>query len=186
MSGTIADMKSQHWNTPSHILDGVRSVFGGPIDLDPCDNEYSITQPRVSFQLPVNDGLKNDWGNVSDFLKTRIDVFCNPPFGRSDNGTSIADWVEKCFNEYHATKSKINSIILLLPASTETVFWHKYIWSSATSIAFLKGRVAFPLEGKVTGFSPKGTALVYWGVFGSGNVDKFKTVFSEMGKVVTL
>jgi hypothetical protein len=186
MSGTIADMKSQHWNTPAKIVWAVRDVFGSDIDLDPCDNEYSITKPRVSFQLPVNDGLKNDWCHVADFLKTRINVYCNPPFGRSDDGTSIADWVKKCRTEFYATKSKINSIILLVPASTETVFWHEHIWPTADAVAFLKGRVAFPLEGKKTGFSPKGTAIVYWGADGFDSLERFVEVFSEMGRVVRL
>ena len=180
MSGTIADMKSQHWNTPIHIVNAVRDVFYGEIDLDPCDNEYSITKPTVSFQLPVNDGLKNSWGNVSDFIQKPINVFCNPPFGRSDDGTSIADWVAKCW--FESQSEKVKSVILLLPASTETVFWHEYIWATADAICFIKGRVAFPLEGKKSGFSPKGTAIVYWG----DDVATFVRGFGGLGRSIRL
>jgi site-specific DNA-methyltransferase (adenine-specific) len=173
-------MVSQHWNTPEWILDAVRKTFRGPIDLDPCDNEFSVTKPTVSFRLPDTDGLKANWGEVSHRIGKRINVFCNPPFGRSEDGTSVADWVKKCREQM--TYPTINSIILLLPASTETTFWHEHIWPTATAIAFLQGRVSFLLNGKMGGASTKGTALVYWGLTGY-DTDFFHS-FSPHGKVV--
>lgn len=179
MSGHIKDMVSQHWNTPASIVDAVRDVFGGQIDLDPCDNEFSITKPLVSFQLPLNDGLKNDWNNVRDFLGRPISVFCNPPFGRSDDGTSVADWVRKCI---HTEYDNIKETILLLPASTETTFWHNYIWPTADAICFIKGRVSFQLAGKGSGASTKGTAIIYWGL----DCEPFIDRFSELGRAIRL
>jgi phage N-6-adenine-methyltransferase len=180
MSGHIKDMLSQHWNTPASIVDAVRDVFGGQIDLDPCDNEFSITKPLVSFQLPVNDGLKNDWAEVSYFLNRRINVYCNPPFGRSNDGTSVADWVKKCAETMNSPI--INSTVLLLPASTETTFWHEHIWPTADAICFIKGRVSFQLAGKGSGASTKGTAIIYWGT----NVEVFIERFSELGRAIRL
>jgi phage N-6-adenine-methyltransferase len=180
MSGHIKDMVSQHWNTPASIVDAVRDVFGGQIDLDPCDNEFSITKPLVSFQLPVNDGLKNDWNQVSHFLERPINVYCNPPFGRSDDGTSVADWVKKCAQVGYY--KEVKEVILLLPASTETTFWHEHIWPTADAICFIKGRVSFQLEGKGSGASTKGTAIIYWGT----NVEVFIERFSELGRAIRL
>ncbi len=179
MSGTIADMKSQHWNTPDNILELTRTVFGGTIDLDPCDNEFSTTCPLVSWKLPEHDGLATPWPDVAQTLGRRINIFCNPPFGRSPDGTSIADWVKAAYTAGTDTE-RVANLILLIPASTETVFWHEFIWGMADAICFVKGRVRFPLEGKKGGFSPKGTALVYWG----DSPALFEEVFFDLGRVV--
>jgi hypothetical protein len=177
MSGHIGNMKSQAWNTPAKLVEAVTEVFGGQIDLDPCDNEYSVTNARVSFKLPT-DGLKEGW--VCDSEGTPYqNIFCNPPYGIDKaRGTSIADWIHRCSHYGHAGQE----IMLLIPASTETGFWHEYIWGQADAICFIKGRVSHPLEGKKLAASTKGSAMIYWGP----NYEKFNKVFGGLGKVVYL
>ena len=61
-------------------------------------------------------------------------VFCNPPYGRD-----IADWVRKCSEEnakWH------NTIVMLIPARTDTKYFHDYIYGKA-EIRFIKGRLKF-------------------------------------------
>lgn len=196
MAGHIGDMKSQHWNTPTYILEAVRGCFGGRIQLDPCDNEWSTTDAIVSYKLP-KDGLKESWlicpnDVVSDgmFLHPNghvrfSNVFCNPPYGLDkERHTSIADWIEKAHDTYRlAVKEGLPmEIVLLIPASTETDFWFDYIWSGARAICFIHGRVSHPLEGKKSAGSTKGSALVYWG----NDVPHFEANCRDLGRVVIL
>jgi len=178
MSGHIGDMVSQHWNTPSHIVEAVVETFGGQIDLDPCDNDFSMTFPRVSYKLPGNNGLEKSWIIAPDGSPIR-NVFCNPPYGRDKKtGTSIADWVKRAV--YYTTAVGSPEVILLIPSSTETGFWHEYIWYTADAICFIKGRLAFPLEGRKKASATKGSAVIYYGE----HVDNFADVFDAFGHIV--
>lgn len=61
-------------------------------------------------------------------------VFCNPPYGRE-----IGKWVGKAFrtNEDHG-----NLVVMLLPARTNTKWFHDYIYHKA-EIRFIRGRLKF-------------------------------------------
>lgn len=61
-------------------------------------------------------------------------VFVNPPYGRE-----IGNWVEKAFrtNEEHG-----NLVVMLLPARTDTKWFHEYIYHKA-EIRFIRGRLKF-------------------------------------------
>lgn len=61
-------------------------------------------------------------------------MFCNPPYGRD-----ISKWVKKAYNEGH----KSNTLVcMLIPARTDTKFFHDYILNRA-EIRFIKGRLKF-------------------------------------------
>ena len=68
---------SQEWGTPEIVLDAVREVFGGGIDLDPASsaeaNKY-VGAARV-FTKEDNGPVNRLWWG---------DVFVNPPSGRPD------------------------------------------------------------------------------------------------------
>lgn len=64
-------------------------------------------------------------------------VFCNPPYGRE-----IGKWVKKAFEE----SQHINfPIVLLIPARTDTSYFHDYIYGKA-DIRFIRGRLRFTDE----------------------------------------
>lgn len=62
-------------------------------------------------------------------------VFCNPPYGRKVTG----EWVKKCFDESPHCKN----IVMLIPARTDTKWFHQYIYHKAKEIRFVKGRLKF-------------------------------------------
>lgn len=62
-------------------------------------------------------------------------MFCNPPYGRD-----IAKWVEKAYNETRRPNTKV---VMLIPARTDTSYWHKWIFPHATHIDFVRGRIKF-------------------------------------------
>ena len=62
-------------------------------------------------------------------------VFCNPPYGKA-----IGKWVEKCYKE----NLKGVTVVMLIPARTDTSWFHKYIYNNPNvEIRFLKGRLKF-------------------------------------------
>ena len=61
-------------------------------------------------------------------------VFCNPPYGRG-----IGDWVKKSYEE---SKQPETVVVMLLPARTDTRWFHDYIYGKA-EIRFVKGRLRF-------------------------------------------
>lgn len=81
---------------------------------------------------PVNpkfDGLAIEW-------PTDRPVYVNPPYTRGQ----INKWVKKCHEEYQ----RGCNIILLIPAYTDTAYFHNYIYQiPGVSIRFLRGRIKF-------------------------------------------
>lgn len=59
-------------------------------------------------------------------------VFCNPPYGRE-----LPKWVRKCHEE-----SKHAVVVMLIPARTDTSYFHDYIYGKA-EVRFIRGRLRF-------------------------------------------
>jgi site-specific DNA-methyltransferase (adenine-specific) len=76
------------------------------------------------FYTPENNGLIQDW--------TGHTVFCNPPYNE------VNHWVKKCHDE----SQKGSTVVMLIPARTDTKYFHDYIYGKA-EIRFLKGRLKF-------------------------------------------
>lgn len=72
-------------------------------------------------------------------------IFCNPPYGRA-----IADWVRKCSME---ASYKDTLVVMLLPARTDTSWFHDYILNRA-EVRFLRGRLKFETDGIPGGSAP--------------------------------
>ena len=60
-------------------------------------------------------------------------VFCNPPY------SNIAEWVKKCYTE---SLKPHTTVVMLIPARTDTKYFHGYIYHRA-EIRFIKGRLKF-------------------------------------------
>lgn len=62
-------------------------------------------------------------------------VFCNPPYGKE-----LPLWVKKAYEESMKPNTKV---VMLIPARTDTRYFHEYIYHKAKEIRFLKGRLKF-------------------------------------------
>lgn len=62
-------------------------------------------------------------------------VFCNPPYGKT-----IKTWVRKCLEE---SRKPDTLVVLLIPARTDTAYFHDYIYHQAREIRFVRGRLHF-------------------------------------------
>ena len=63
-------------------------------------------------------------------------VFCNPPYGRE-----VGKWVRKAYEEAQSG----TTVVLLIPARTDTTYFHDYIYGKA-EIRFIRGRLRFTDE----------------------------------------
>jgi len=115
--------KSDEWETPQDLFDELNKEFN--FTLDPCATNEN--HKCLKYYTKEDDGLSKDW-----FEET---VFVNPPYGRV-----LKDWVKKCYEE----SKKFNiTIVMLIPARTDTKYQHEYIFKYAKAICFIKGRLKF-------------------------------------------
>lgn len=114
--------KTNEWATPLALFQELDKEFG--FTLDPCATPQNAKCEK--FYTIEDDGLTRDWGGYR--------VFCNPPYGRE-----IGRWVEKCYRE--AQRGAL--VVALIPARTDTRYFHEFIWKKAKEIRFLRGRLHF-------------------------------------------
>jgi phage N-6-adenine-methyltransferase len=136
---------SEDWETPKELLERLYSVFG-TFDLDPCsptsNSRIAPVKAKVHY-TEDDDGLSLPWFGH---------VFCNPPYGRA-----LCHWVNKADEESRCGNTQ--TIVMLIPARTDTKFWHQSIVGKA-AILFLKGRLKF---GNAEQVAPFPSCLVVWG-----------------------
>ena len=137
----IFSSKTDVWETPQDFFDKLNDEFG--FDLDVC--ALPENAKCINFYTPDQNGLSQQWDGV---------VWCNPPYGRE-----IGKWVKKAFYE---NQKNNNYIVMLLPARTDTIWFHEYIKGKA-EIRFIRGRLKFgkaknsaPFPSMVGVFHPKG------------------------------
>ena len=80
-------------------------------------------------------------------------VWCNPPYGRN-----VGRWVQKASE----TAKAGDVVVMLLPARTDTAWFHDLIWQKA-EVRFVRGRLKFggcknaaPFPSMVVVFRPNG------------------------------
>ncbi len=114
--------KTNEWSTPQAFFDELNKEFN--FTLDPCAT--SENAKCTKYFTVEDDGLKQDW--------SKDVVFMNPPYGRE-----IKYWVQKAYEE----SLKGATVVCLIPARTDTTYWHDYIFGKADDIRFIKGRLKF-------------------------------------------
>lgn len=122
MTDGLFSSKSNEWATPAQTFNRLDEEFH--FNLDPCSTHENAKCER-HFTIK-EDGLKQDWGGAR--------VFCNPPYGRE-----IGKWVKKCYYE----SKNCEVVVMLIPARTDTAYFHDYIYHKAKEIRFIRGRLHF-------------------------------------------
>ena len=123
--------KTADWETPQDFYNELDRKFN--FDLDPCSTKKNAK--CVNFFTKKDDGLNRVWLHITNLGNIRSRVFMNPPYGRE-----IGKWVEKAHDE--VKEKNTNFVVALLPARTDTKWFHDYIYNKA-EIRFLKGRLKF-------------------------------------------
>lgn len=107
----------QDWETPPELFNRLDAIFH--FTLDACAVQSNAKCAR--YFSPGEDGLSKSWVGET--------VWCNPPYGRE-----IGAWIQKAYEE-----SKRACVVMLLPARTDTAWFHDYC--AKGEITFLRGRL---------------------------------------------
>lgn len=114
--------KTNEWETPQNLFNELDTEFH--FTLDPC---CTVDTAKCSKYYTIKEnGLLQRWQNEI--------VFCNPPYGKEQKL-----WIKKAYDEWEQGNS---TIVLLIPARTDTKAFHDYIYNIA-EIRFLRGRLKF-------------------------------------------
>lgn len=116
----IFSSKTDLWTTPQSFFDEVNAVFGFETDLCALPENAKCEK----YYTPDDDALTKDWHGV---------CWMNPPYGRGINA-----WIAKA---YASAKQNRATIVCLLPARTDTKWWHDYCANA--EVSFLRGRLKF-------------------------------------------
>ena len=115
--------KTEEWETPKEFYEKLNEEFN--FTLDPCATPENAK--CLKYYTKKENGLKQNWQGER--------VFCNPPYGRS-----IKEWVKKCYEE---SRKPNTTVVMLIPARTDTTYFHEYIYKKAKEIRFVRGRLKF-------------------------------------------
>ena len=120
MNDVLFSSKSVVWETPQDLFDKLNAEFH--FDLDVCALPENAKCEK--YYTPEDDSLLQPWNGV---------CWCNPPYGRT-----IGKWIQKAYETFAGG----GTVVMLLPARTDTKWFHEYIYNKA-EIRFIKGRLKF-------------------------------------------
>ena len=112
------------WETPAELFENLNHRFG--FTLDPAASHKNAK--CTLYYTEEDDGLVLPWSG---------NVWLNPPYGRYLTGA----WIKKTYDESMA--DHIDMACVLLPARTDTKWFHDYVMPAATEIWYVKGRLRF-------------------------------------------
>ncbi|MBQ1449598.1 MAG: adenine methyltransferase [Eggerthellaceae bacterium] len=123
MSGFTSGMKTSatpEWATPRDLFDELDAEFHFDLDVASTDANALC----ANHYTKSDDGLSKEWTGR---------VWCNPPYGRE-----ISKWMRK------AAESNWGGVtVCLVPARTDTAWWHDWIVGHASEVRFIRGRLKF-------------------------------------------
>ena len=117
----LMSSNTDEWATPKLFFQELDNKYH--FTLDPCATKENHKCDK--YYTKEDNGLEKSWGGEI--------VYVNPPYGRE-----ISKWVEKAYME----NKKGAFIVMLLPARTDTRWFHNYIYKKH-EIEFIKGRIKF-------------------------------------------
>lgn len=122
INNSMFTSNTAEWATPQAFFDELNKEFD--FTLDPCATPQNAKCTRY-FTKEI-DGLSQSWSGEK--------VFCNPPYGRD-----VSKWVAKAYAE---TLSGAKIVVMLIPARTDTAYFHDYIYQKH-EVRFIRGRLHF-------------------------------------------
>lgn len=101
------EKKMCYIRTPPELWETLNTEFN--FTLDTCASDMNHLCP--AYFTKDTDGLKSDWEDHTAYVHPLYDK-------------DLPKWVKKCAERTTGTS------VMLLPASTHTVYFHKYIWKN--------------------------------------------------------
>lgn len=121
MDRIVFSSKTDEWETPQDFFDKINELMH--FTLDPCSTDENC---KCQKHYTIKDnGLEQDWSGEI--------VWCNPPY------SDLKNWTRKCWEE----AQKGVKICLLIPARTDTRWFHTYCFNPMTEVVPIQGRLKF-------------------------------------------
>lgn len=119
----------QDWETPQWLFEELDSEFDFVLDAAANENNSKCQE----YYTEETNSLKQDWSKFDS-------IYINPPYDSKKQN----EFIKKA---YETNKEYGNTIVLLIPARTDTKRWHDFIFEKA-EVRFLKGRLNFETNGE--------------------------------------
>lgn len=116
---------TDEWSTPRKLFDRLDQEFHFVLDAA-ATPENALC---AFYFTRENDALQQDWHPYGR-------IWLNPPYDTPGRRVLI-EWVSKAYSEAH----KFCIVVCLLPAKTDTDWWHRY--ASKGQVRFIKGRLRY-------------------------------------------
>lgn len=113
--------KTDNWATPLDFFQKIDEVFEFTTDVCASHDNHKCE----NYFTKGDDGLNKKWEGV---------CWMNPPYGRE-----ISKWIEKAY----VSGESGTTVVCLIPSRTDTAYMHKFIFSHAKYVGFVKGRLKF-------------------------------------------
>jgi len=166
----LTSSETNEWYTPPKIIAAVREVLGS-IDLDPAS--HPLPQKWIHagrYFTAVDDGLSHEW--IANTL------FMNPPYGKTGVKSNQDTWMQYLISQLPT----IDACIALTKTVPGYVWWDdlfNYDWPGPMCIT--EGRLSFVAPDEYT-YGKSKMATSFW--YSGPNWNVFRTVFSEIGRVI--
>jgi site-specific DNA-methyltransferase (adenine-specific) len=141
VSRALMTSKCGEWQTPKELFDRLNGEFGFALDVAASAENHLCDR---YFSLPHDDAFTGWWNG---------NCFCNPPYGRN-----LSRWFEKARN----AAENGSTVVMLVPARTDTKWFHEHVWNVASEIRFLPGRLVFKMPSGKSGRAPFPSMLVIY------------------------
>ncbi|TOY75099.1 adenine methyltransferase [Levilactobacillus brevis] len=145
MNNALLSSEKNYWETPQDFFNKLNEKYHFTFDLAASPDNTKCE----NFFSEEDNSLTKSWHELKGNL------FLNPPYGRE-----LRKWVKKAYEE--SLKKHDGYIVILIPARTDTSYWHDFIFGKA-QIKFLRGRLKFELNGETKDAAPFPSALVIYG-----------------------
>lgn len=140
-NASLFSSETPEWETPQAFFDHLNERWHFTLDVAATAQNAKCAR----YFTRETDGLAQNWGGER--------IWLNSPYGRE-----IVNWVRKAVTE--AAKPG-TVVVMLLPARTDTSWWHDYVIPSA-DITFLRGRLKF---GGAKNSAPFPSAIAVFGSY---------------------
>lgn len=118
----FSSTSSEH-ETPQDLFDQLDAEFH--FTLDPCATTANAKCKK--YYTIEDDGLIQSWKGKT--------VWVNPPYGRY-----VSAWIEKAITESQQCGA---TVAMLLPARSDTRWFHSLVALHASEVRFISGRLRF-------------------------------------------
>lgn len=131
-----ATAQRDDWNTPLWLFNLLHRLYHFTIDAAASDKSHLLTK----YWTEREDGLSQSWKGER--------VFCNPPFSQK------AAWAKK------AAEREADVAVLLLPATVDQKWFHRYVLGNGAEVIVPEGRIKFEPPPGVNASSPRFATIV--------------------------